>query len=238
MLVSRIHRNLAKMESSVGFAIRSVWARIGQKTGTGQDMSLGFNYLPRTAFTARLSTLVEQVGDIEWNGCKHSHQSDCGAMLTLRELNGVGSSLFATNRINKGEIILQYSICEENVVPTKDMHSIQIGKVFNWQCYGLPISFAQHALVPNTKFELHWDGQTSKRNGELKYKIPSAISVIAVADIEANCLVTVNYNSFEDEITFPFRDVETGRMVRGFKHVHSDERKILIEGDFLFPHLK
>merc|ERR1711862_811362 len=117
-----------------------------------------------------------------------------------------------------------------------DMHSIQIGKNVQWDSAGNLIAFAKHACFPNVKFTLTWPSSNAD-DPSYADALPSAISIIALKNIEAGELITVNYNSFENYISCDFLDVDTQREVRGFDYVKEDEKHFLVDNDLLFPHL-
>ena len=56
--------------------------------------------------------------------------------------------------------------------------------------------------------------------------------------LEANDLLTYNYNSFEDHITCTFTDVETSTLVGGFPMCDGEERNFLVKSGIAFPHIR
>merc|ERR1712223_2190852 len=90
----------------------------------------------------------------------------------------------------------------------------------------------------NCKFVLEDAKYVASKHGNKEDGDFATFKLVALHPIGPDTVVTVNYNSFEWEMSCSFEDSEAHREVRGYKFAKEDERKFLNDNALLFKHIK
>ena len=119
----------------------------------------------------------------------------------------IGYSLFSNRDFSTGSIIYESPIYFSELRKTPDMHTIQATKDWHWCTKKHPIQFLQHACFQmNCRLELDLtDLDTSFSVGN---SIFAHFRVMAIEDIKTGTVLTINYNSFEWEMSCSFVDAQ------------------------------
>ena len=162
----------------------------------------------------------------------------------------VGYSLFSNCNFVAGSIIYECPVYYSELRKSPDMHTIQVTKDWHWCTKKQPIQFTQHSCFEmNCRFELEEVEEAGGEEGFSHGKngvggkcdvdpVFARFHLIATKNIRAGTVLTVNYNSFEWEMSCSFFDADAGREVRGFQYAMPDEKTILQKNALLFNHIK
>jgi len=206
------------------------------------------------------------------NICPNDYVSPTIAIQHLSE--DIGYAIVTNAAFKPNEVLFEAVIPLSELMECPDQHSIQLAKEWHWNTSNHPIRYIIHSCfnvngkcvveeINNLENEAI---REAKRDGQCDDF--AKFQLVALQPLARGTAVTVNYNSFEWEMSSPFIDsdvpsesegsmnkeatqmealygsslrngaVRKGRVVRGYKFVKPDEKKFLIDHGLLLKHLQ
>ena len=217
---------------------------------------------------------IEEEIATEQQRCPSDYKSSTIKIEHLSE--NIGYSVFTNKHFKPKDILYEVVIPISELRTFPDMHTIQVAKDWHWCTKNHPIQYTQHSCFDiNCKFVLEEINDSRKKginetNGNttpngVKTKDDKNFAyfkLVSLQHLNPDTVVTVNYNSFEWEMSCSFLDAEApsenydssersiehrvaengsrtkGREVKGFKFAKADEKKFLFDQRLLFEHIK
>jgi len=217
--------------------------------------------------------ITEEI-ETEQQRCPSDYKSSSIKIEHLSE--NIGYSVFTNTHFKPNDILYEVVIPIRELRRFPDMHTIQVAKDWHWCTKNHPIQYTQHSCFNiNCKFVLEEINDNQKKetynaNGNatsngVKTKDDknfACFKLVSLQHLNPDTVVTVNYNSFEWEMSCSFLDAEApsdnydssersiahgvaengsrtkGREVKGYKFAKADEKKFLFDQRLLFEHIK
>ena len=175
------------------------------------------------------------------NRCPKNYVSP--KILVKLESKDIGHSLYSNSYFTRNDTLYERPILFSELRKSPDMHTIQVAKTWHWCTKKHPIQYTQHSCFKiNCKFVLEDvtdPSSTTNVNETINQDYAFAtFKLVALQNIDPGTVLTVNYNSFEWEMSCGFLDADAGREVRGFGYALPDEKKFLKDRELLFPHIE
>ena len=134
----------------------------------------------------------------------------------------IGYSLFTNSSFKPNDVIFECVIPFSELRKFPDMHTIQVDQEWHWCTKNHPIQFTQHSCFNiNCKFVLEdakclkqftkngTNGTGSQGNNHIQQDVAFAsFKLVALNNLSPGTVITVNYNSFEWEMSCSFIDVD------------------------------
>mmetsp|Transcript_79205 Transcript_79205/g.154913 ORF Transcript_79205/g.154913 Transcript_79205/m.154913 type:complete len:209 (-) Transcript_79205:218-844(-) len=143
----------------------------------------------------------------------------------------LGVKPIAARNIDRGEVV--FSVVGP-IFPQASMHSVQVGIDTHMEFSG-DGRYLSHSFNPNCAAlftgDLHLQGASATEASG------SPILWVAVRPIEEAEELSFDYTTTEWEGSSPFLDSESGREMRGFKHLSPDEKEAALATGSLAPHI-
>ena len=140
----------------------------------------------------------------------------------------------ALRRIAEGELVFQEG---GPITPKPMMHSVQCGEHVHVTLNG-DGRFLAHSFSPNLFARIHEHavsgGAVEASGGPAATK---PVEFVALRTIEAGETLSFDYTSTEWECEAQFTDNESGREMRGFRHLPRAEKEALLSRGVLAPHI-
>ena len=175
--------------------------------------------------------------DSNLNRCPNDYTS---STVKIRHLSKeIGYSLFTNTSFKPNDVLFEVKIPFSELRRAPGMHTIQVCKDWHWCTIKHPIQYTQHSCFNiNCKFVLEDARYVASKHGNKEDGEFASFKLVALHHIEPETVVTVNYNSFEWEMSCCFEDSEAHREVRGYKFAKEDEQKFLNDNALLFKHIE
>ena len=155
--------------------------------------------------------------DSTLNRCPNDYVSSTIKIQHLSE--DIGYSLFTNAHFEPNDVLFEVMVPFSELRQSPDMHTIQVSKDWHWCTKKHPIQYTQHSCFNiNCKFVLEENkgvfsnpakgisnGTDSKNAEDAEF---AKFKLIALQPIKPETVVTVNYNSFEWEMSCCFEDSE------------------------------
>ena len=153
----------------------------------------------------------------------------------------IGYSLFTNSFFKPNDVLFECSIPMSEIKSSPDMHTIQVAKDWHWCTKKHPIQFTQHSCFNiNCKFVLEDlnDKEVSivEGNNDVTNKLHESTNhkgkfanfkLIALKDIKPQTVITVNYNSFEWEMSCSFMDEDAPSQAISSKNTKTSNENVV-----------
>ena len=214
------------------------------------------------------------------NLCPNDYVSPTIAIQNLSE--DIGYAIVTNADFKPNEVLFEAVIPLSERLECPDQHSIQLAKEWHWNSSNHPIRYIIHSCF-NVNSKCVVEEVNNLENEAIREATRASkqenfqdgqcgdfakFQLVALQQLARGTAVTVNYNSFEWEMSCPFLDsdvpseyegsmnteatqmeplyvsslrngaVGKGRVVRGYKFVKPDEKKFLIDHGLLLKHLQ
>jgi hypothetical protein len=117
------------------------------------------------------------------------------------------------------------------------MHTVQCGERVHVTLDGEG-RFLAHSFAPNLVCRI-WEhaveGHAVDRAGGAAATLP--VEFLALRRIEAGETLSFDYTTTEWESAAPFTDSESGRPMRGFRHLDAPDKELLLSRGLVAPHI-